>query len=290
MAETKYVWRRISRGALLMGLGTFMLLTTLDVLPWTFWVRLLPYWPIVLVMVGVRMMFERSRAPWGILLSPVLLLALMTYVAVSEGRVSFGPGSAVRALRPPEAERWELEGTLARARLDLHARPLPDDVLVEGEVAGRGGRPRLTVGGNDESPRVQVRNLRRDSVVVLWPSKDGMIEADVASDLPIAADLELTMVEGVLDLAQAPVSRVDLVGALQDITLRLGVPEEEVHISLKGAFNRLILEVPASTQVRTSTGGFMNFTRGRKDLEGRSGPGYRVRVRGTGNRLVVRSH
>ena len=55
-------------------------LLTILALVFLFNLSLGTFWPILLVGLGVRLLFERSRAPWAILLSPLLkrfsLLAL----------------------------------------------------------------------------------------------------------------------------------------------------------------------------------------------------------------------
>ena len=288
MSRQRYAWRRMSRGLLLSGVGVFLLLTSLDVLPWSFWGALVPYWPVLLVMLGVRLIFERSRFPAAILLSPLLLLGLMTTVAFTWTVGPVGQAQPLRALRPPEATRWRLEGDLALARLDLRARALPKELLLRGTATGERGRPRISVTG-DVAPRVRMRNVRTLTIPPLHGSWwRGGVEADLATELPLSADLDLVLVEGILDLERATVTRADLEGAFLDLTLRLGAPEEDVRITLDGAFNRINLIVPATTPVRVSTEGFMNFTSGRKGR--RSGPGYRVRVEGAGNWVAIRSH
>ena len=76
-------WRRAARGLTLIGIGVFLLLNTTGLLPWSFWGDLLDYWPVLLVAIGIRMVFDRSAAPWLALLGPVLSLATMTWVAVT---------------------------------------------------------------------------------------------------------------------------------------------------------------------------------------------------------------
>ena len=94
---------------------------------------------------------------------------------------------------------------------------------------------------------------------------------------------------GLLDLATIEVTRVDLDGAFNDLTLRLGAPHTDTRVDLEGAFNRLELVVPENTPVRVSTDGFVNLVDHRSSARTPSGPAYRLRSEGAFNRVVIRS-
>ena len=72
-------WVRLSRGFYLLGIGTFLLLTTQSLLPAMFWADAAAYWPVLLVAIGIRLVFERSPFPWLVLLGPVVLLSLYSF-------------------------------------------------------------------------------------------------------------------------------------------------------------------------------------------------------------------
>lgn len=286
MSKGEFSWRRVAKGINLTGFGVFLLLTTLDVLPWSYWAELLSYWPVLLIVAGVYLVFDRSRAPWLALLSPVVFLGTMTLVALDLPRPILGPGSRIEAVRPEGASEWRLEGELAMVDLDLRAQPIAADRLLEGEVAGTGRRPVVLVSGSDEQPRVRLRNW---SMKGFWPGRRpaGRVEAGLAADLPLTVDLDLAMVDGVIDLSAAEVSRIRTDGAFQDLTLRLGAPASDVRVTLRGAFNRIALEVPAGVPVSVDAEGFMNPVSGR-DRPPTAGPGYDVRLEGAFNWIAVR--
>src|SRR5882672_162363 len=137
MTEQEIGWRRISKGLTLAGIGTFLLLTTLGVLTWSFWIDALAFWPVLLVAVGWRLIFERSRTPWLVMLSPLLILGMLTFVALRPPSVSPGgeDWTPLRVERSSEAGPWTLEGKLALSRLQIAAGPVPSGVLLEGRSA-----------------------------------------------------------------------------------------------------------------------------------------------------------
>ena len=286
MNRAEVSWKRIAKGVNLTGFGVFLLLTTLGFLPWSFWGMLLAYWPVLLITAGIYLVFDRSRTPWLVLLSPVVFLGTMTFVAMSSPAPNLGGGHRVEAARPEGAASWRLEGDLAMVEIDLIGRDLGPDLMLEGEAAGSPTRPSVSVRGADESPRVRLRN---GSFHWAWPGRGpwGRLEAGIARDLPLTLDVDLAFVKGRIDLGEIVLTRATIDGAFDDLTLRLGRPESDVRLSLQGAFNRITIEVPADVPVAVDTDGFMNSVHGRDRDSSRTGPGYELRLDGAFNWVEV---
>lgn len=299
-------WCRVSRGLYFVGIGTFLLLTTQDILPPSFWGDALAYWPVLLVAIGIRLVFERSPVPWLVLLGPFLVLGTLMYVAMRGpvGPVAESEWVPIRATSPPGVSAWTFEGRLALASLDLVSRRLPRGVLVEGR-ATEAGRRSVRVTGDAEAGRVRVTNSWSDRTFFLLPAaRRTRSELGVTTALPVAFDLDLAFTTTRLDVPASPVSRVAFDGAFNDMTLRLGEPSSDVRLDLEGSFNRVVIEVPVTTLVNVRSEGFLNFVDQRREGQGaRDGgggavgrdrgpgvpPGYRLRLEGAFNRIVVRS-
>lgn len=287
MSDGGIDWSRVSRGLYLAGFGAFLLLTTQDILPWSLWRAALAWWPVLLVALGIRLIFERSRAPWAVLISPLLVLGTLTYVAVTGPATSARDWAPLRAARPRGADHWTLEGKMALARLDLTARPLAGDLLVEGRAAPGDGAA-LHVSGGPEDVRVRLGGRGRGWPILIFPGQTQACDLALTRDLPVALDLGLAFTEGKLDVASAEVSRVDLEGAFNDLTLRLGAPGSDIRLNFEGAFNQVRVVVPPSVPVRVSRSGLLNSVDGRPEARSLTGPGYRLGLEGAFNRVVIR--
>ena len=284
MSEGRTDWRQISRGLMLIGLACFLLLNTQGQLRWSFWLEALTFWPVLLVGLGLRLLFERSAAPWAILVSPLLILGTLGYVAHRGAPQPVRDWSPVRAERPEGSNRWALEGRLALAHLELEAKPLSPDQLVEGR-ASSGTGSELYVTERGERARVHLRNWKHHFL----PRHRHWFDLGVARDLPLEVDLELVLTQGGLDLAGTRLEDLRVEGAFNALSLHLGEPgpeQEEIALKLAGAFNRLEIYVPATTPVRLRVDG-PNFVDGRPDADDLSGPGYRLRVDGAFNRVKI---
>jgi len=290
-------WVRISKGLYLVGIGTFLLLTTQDLLPPGFWSDAAAYWPVLLVALGIRLVFERSPMPALVLLGPFLVLGTLMYVAM-RGPVraeAEGEWVPIRAERPAALSSWTFEGRLALASLDVISRRLPRGLLAEGRVLDA-GRHSVRVAEDDATGRVRVTNSLSDRTFLIVPGpRRARGELGVTAALPVAIDLDLAFTTTRLDLPMSPVTRLSFDGAFNELTLRLGQPADDVRLDLEGAFNQVVLEVPATTPVRVRREGFLNVVddsreeRGRRGGETDGAPGYRLRLEGAFNRVVIRS-
>jgi hypothetical protein len=234
-------------------------------------------------------MFERSRAPYGVLLSPLLVMATLSYVAWRGGEPVSMQWKRVEAERPQHAASWRLEADVALSRFDLRAGGVAPGMLLQGRTAPS-DRGSVSVSDRGDSSRVRLRDggpgFHRVHVI---PGVRHRWDVEIADDLPLTLSVDAAFARGDLELEPIEVRRVDLESAFSDLTMRLGAPAMETRIDLDGAFNHLELVVPAGTPVRFSTDGFVNLVDRRSPSAHRTGPGYRLRSDGAFNRVVVRS-
>lgn len=278
-------WRQVARGVTWIGVGALLLLNTTGQLRWSFWLDALFYWPVLLIALGLRLIFERSSVPWAALSSPALVLGTLIWVAWAEPSYHLARWSDLRADRPPDARAFTLDGSMAAGRIELIAGGVSPGALVEGRAASEGD-PRLRVSERRGVPRV-VLDRRHHRIGIVLPWKRERWELALAPDLELSVDLYLALTSGMLDLRIADVERIRLQGAVNDLELRLGRPLREASIDLEGAFNRLDVEVPESVPVRIRRDGLLNLGRSRAESTG-AGPGYTIRVEGAFNRISIR--
>lgn len=237
---------------------------------------------------GVGLVFARSRAPWAVLLSPLIIMSTLGYVAWRGPAPRPTDRTAVQAVGDPGVETWTLDANVALADLDLRVGPLAPHVLVQGRTTANNGNVRVSDRG--DSSRVSLRSRRWQSGGVhLLPGRREAWDMDLTNTLPVRLRLATAFVDGELDFQTTEVTRVDHEGAFNDFTLRLGKPRADTRVNLEGAFNRLELVIPADTPVRVSSDGFINLVDRRPSGRSLNGPAYRLHSDGAFNRVVIRS-
>jgi hypothetical protein len=278
-------WKRVSRGLLVLGFGVFLLLNTTGRLPWWFWVDLLAWWPVLLIALGVRLLFDRTRFAWGVLLSPILILGTMAFVARQGGKPYAGVSEPVRAEGNAETSRWRLDGNLVLAEIDVSVEELGGHTLLQGTAAGERGGPEVRTVTRGEASRVEIGSHTFHGFTIIGPRRlRARWSLKVDPGLPLDLDLDAVATRGRLDLAGAPFRSARLRGAFQDLEFVLGRPEEEVTLDFEGAFSSLHLVVPRGVPVRVEQEGALNSV---DRALGGEGHGYRVRIEGAFNRLEL---
>ncbi|MFQ5718903.1 MAG: LiaI-LiaF-like domain-containing protein [Acidobacteriota bacterium] len=282
-------WRRAGRGLLVIAVGVCLLLNTGGWLEWSFWMELAALWPVALVALGIRLLFDRSRMPAAVLLSPLLILATMGWVAVRSPRAHAAVGRSVTLAvgRPPSLERWTLDGRIAYGELVVRSDPAAGAALVSGHAIGARTSDPVRSYAGDTSARVRFgERSRRQLITIGMPLvRWSRWELSIAEDLPLDVDLQMALADGDLDLSNIEIGDLELRGAMNAVAIHLGVPSRDVRIDLEGAFNHFTLHVPPSVPVRLRSDGLVNLADG---TGGGSGPGYRVRLDGAFNQFDVK--
>jgi len=277
-------WGRVADGIGLAGFGIFFLLATTRGLPPGFWLDALSMWPVLLVSAGIRIIFEKSPLPWGVVLGPLIVLGTLGWIAWGHPPAASPPGPwrAVSASRPPGLEQVRLEVRGVGSRLDVESRALPPSELAEGRVAARGD-----AGGLVERHGESVTSLRIEGEhggAIFVPGRKSVWELAMADDVPMEIALDAIMTRAVFHLERGAVTRVDAHGPFQSVELRLPPPSlpEPVRIELKGPFCAFHVVVPEGTSVRLEKSvPFAVVMRGpARDDAPKEGPGYVVSVVG----------
>ena len=280
----------LSQGILVLGVGVFLLLTTIGVIPPSFWFALLPYWPVLLIAVGLKFIFERSPAPALTLLSPIAILAAMTYVAMGETERVSHDWMPILVERDADFETLRLSGDLHMARVQIDAEPMT--ALLQGRASvGDEGRAEMRTYDRDGNARVRL-GARRDEkypLIVFGGLERDRWEMSVPTDLPLTIDLDAAGQAGEWNLADADVRHIEVDGALNDLDITLGVPTRDTRIEFEGAFQQVNLYVPANVRVYSGSDGFANTVSGRSQRPRNDDPAYRLFVDGAFNRVKVRN-
>jgi hypothetical protein len=238
---------------------------------------------------GVKIAFEKSRAPWLLLLGPVLVLGSLAWLA-SGARPEAppaGPWQPQVADRPAGVERVDFEAKVAGARVRVAAvAQMPPGRLVDGGSMASHDNARLETDTEGTLARVRLRGETKR--VVFLPRSRERWDLRLPAELPLRLRVAGAGVGGDLDLAAGTVEGLQMDGLFIGVAARLPAPRQQTEIRMKGVFNSLELAVPEGVPVRVHGAGlpFNAVDRGVRGSEGR--PGYDVRVEGIFSAVDVR--
>jgi hypothetical protein len=284
-------WGRFADGIGMVGFAVFLLMNTTGFLPWSFWLDAISLWPLLVMSAGVKIAFEKSRAPWLVLIGPAIVLGGLAWLASGarpEGPV--GPWQPEAAAMPEGgATGVELEVKLVGARLRVtSASELPPGHLVDGRSMGRHESARLEVDKDGDRARVLLRGGERHGVVFLPRPKERW-ELELPPALPVGVRLSGAGIGARFELTRGPFLGLRSNGAFVGVEARLPAPAKDIEIRMEGAFNSLTLIVPEGTPVRVHGAG-LPFNAVNRGVAGKAGrPGYDVRVGGVFSAVDVRT-
>ena len=134
---------------ILLGAGILLLLNNLQIVPWTIWRDVWPYWPVLLVLLGLEALVT-GRVAWGTLALLVVLLPILGFVVTASSfasrwhdetrsDVSRRTSSFHQGLDGASSATIQVEYGAGALDIGPLAGPAPADTLASGQVFGHGG-------------------------------------------------------------------------------------------------------------------------------------------------------
>jgi len=286
--RTRADWKRAADGIGLAGVSVFLLLNTTGVLPWSFWIDAIALWPLLIMSAGVKIAFEKTRAPWLVLFGPAIVLGGLAWLATgARPDLAAGPWKSEGPLpRPEGATRVKLDFELFGSRLQVAARELEQGALADARSIERHATARLEVRREAETAHVRLDAGTRGGIVVL-PGRRQRWDLGVPTELPLTFEIEGAMVRSHFDLERSRFEGGKVGGVFLATRLALPAVDAPVKLSLNGVFNALRVNVPEGTPVRVRGTGFP-FNLVKRRVVGEPGrPGYEVHVDGIFNAVDI---
>ena len=89
-------------GIFLLFLGIVFLLQTLNILPWSLWVTLWQFWPVLIIIIGLDILLRRYNA-WLVSLLVLAILGACLGIAIWQHGPSLSSGIVTKAIQSPWA-------------------------------------------------------------------------------------------------------------------------------------------------------------------------------------------
>jgi hypothetical protein len=252
--------RHVVGPLILLGAGVLLLLNNLDVVPWSAWHDLWPFWPVLLVLLGLEALLT-GRVAWGTLVMLIVLLPIVGLLA-SAGTIgnrwqqatSASPDRLTSSLSQPLGETRMAAVEVEYGAGALQIGPLPDDLatgtLADANVYGR-GTVRFENANPSPTGQGRLRIVQRDEERGMdgghfdFGRLDVRLTPGIPLDLRVATGVTDTMLN--LEPLRVPNLRLET-GASQT---KIVLPSHgETMARIEGGASKLDVTVPPNVAAR----------------------------------------
>ena len=239
-------------GITLILLGVLFLLNTLGMLPWGWWSSLAQLWPVILVLIGVYLLWGRSR-PKATAIAIVVIVVAAIGLGAIVGSIPFGKAT-------PETF-WYPLGDVSRAKVDVDfgagdltvgSLASGSGRLVEGEFEGRGGCQRVVrdLKTHDATAELHLEAGARGGFSWLGTGFSGKGALRLTPDIPLELDLAVGASSTRMDLTDLRITNMRLDLGASKGTVYLPKPVGTTRAAIKAGAADIDLIVPKGAAAR----------------------------------------
>lgn len=250
-------------GTILILAGVIFLLNNLGVLDWLIWADLLQLWPLFLIIVGLNLIFGRSRLSF---LAPLLLVVVIGAVIFYPGTLRRGLGTQGEVELSQELElgvrRATFELTLAAADVDIfNVKPEERGMLFSGRAIYRGAPLQVDYRVEGDEAKVKISSIRRHWWFGFrgssWPAKIGdEVQLGLTELIPLNLEVKSGANDLYMDLSRLQLESLNLDAGASNIRIRFGTVSKEVSATIEGGVSKIVLMLPreAGTRIHFDSG------------------------------------
>jgi len=239
---------RIFTGLLIVALGVVLLLNTYGILTWSVWYQVGKFWPVLLIICGILIFFDKSLLPMGIIIL-ILGIGFSSVVPIAtDSKVTSGI----------DQHSWKVESNITHAELKCEFGAgnlkVKDSSLntVEFELKYVGSAP---------SVKHQVKGAK--AYYTIRPGNHFPFNLDGSGEwnLFLAPDIiwELGLDVGAssteLDLSQLKLKKLEVDAGASDLSLHLGAHGLETLVNIDAGASNIKIVVPKDVRLQIELDG-----------------------------------
>jgi len=249
---------------MLIGTGVILLLYQFDLLRMNPWTLLWRYWPMILILVGIDILFGR-RSVFGSILSVLFVFAGLTAIVTLFLGVQDGDSWASRLDRP-ELKRQTIEYALGSVReaqvvLDLGSwrtrvtALLDSSNLIEGDIESY-GQLRFDAAAQGRRATVELSERSSSSGRWLWfDTRDPQWEIELSPDVLLDLELDCGSGPGSFDLEGLQLRNLQVEGGSGSVHLMLPAARNmQIGLDAGSGVLELVLPQRGSADVTIDSG------------------------------------
>ncbi len=242
----------------LIAIGIIVLLANTGVLSPQSLERLGDLWPLLLVILGLRLILNhtlpRQQATLiGLAATAIIVIAAVAYAALAPA-ASFGTQRFDSFERLGGLNAASLDINYGAASIDVKAGSIGDS-LYQAHIDYPAGENPPTISLDRETGSVQIHESSTFSLFHLFGGNRRPLQVTVTDQVPWSIHLEGGAANLRLDLRHARLAKLEISGGANRLDAQLPSPKGTVLVSVTGGANNATMVAPAHAQWRVAVSG-----------------------------------
>jgi hypothetical protein len=244
--------RTICNGLFLIFLGVVGLLINYGVIGWNFFGAFIDFWPVVLIVLGLGLVFNRKvPASLAFLVLGIVMVVASFYAPISN-RHSFPLGmnwnqNSGETINLPI--NYPLEANLTKAKVRINGGGSiinisdAEEGFATGEITSTGGIPRVEYDQAKGSMTISTN----------WNSRVGRgdnYDLKFTKQIPLELDINAGAISGRLDFSKLKLSNLEMNSGASDTRLVFGATGMNSKVTISSAASKLELAIPQEVGVK----------------------------------------
>lgn len=258
----------VFKGIFLILLGLVFFANMYGFLPWNFWINVIDLWPLLLIVAGIALFFNK-RIPFSAVLV-VFLLGLVGYSYVLgsptlDKRMPLVNGTVkvMELSAPLDPGVNKADVTLNLGGVDMDVRGVggmtnPNQVVsgtYEWSSRANFGAPEFNYKTNGDTTKIQFNSEKRVN------SGENKLQLDLSEQVQYSnVELNAGAVSGTMDFSRLRIKDLDISTGASDIELRFGDTGGNTKVDLSTGATKLNLVVPESVGLKININGIASET------------------------------
>ncbi len=252
-------YRSLFWPVVLIGVGVFLLLGNMDVLPeYSFW-TLVRLWPLILVVIGLDILIGRRSPLIGaaIGIGAVALAVVLVLTAPTLGIVPTGEAVIT--------ERFtETIGDATSAEVNLHlsigkttiSANSDSTYLFDGELTHLGEIDFEVQGEKHKVINLRQESYRFDFEDFKWfDTEDLQWEIGLSPSIPLSLNIDASVGQSIIDLHGLQIDKVDINGDVGETTLTLPAVKNSYDVKIDGGVGKFVVNLEDDASVNLTIDG-----------------------------------
>lgn len=250
----RFVW-----GLALVGLGALFLAANLGWVKWSFALYLLQLWPLILVLVGIRLLLGH-RSPTLAIVLMVLVLAIGVGIAAvgynTGGRQGWNAAKTTTIVGPATQGFTRAHATIDIGAASFEVTGQETGSMAQGSYTSR-REPRITqspAGSGSSEYSLVVDQTDAGWVIIPFGGAREDLKLQLAPSVPWILDVNTGAVDGTLDFTNVTLEALTLKAGASSVAVTVGpqiVPGAKVTID--GGAASFLLRLPRQLNITLST-------------------------------------